>query len=176
MSDVRLLWCHGSLSQPWGNKSLALKRIAHGLGLDMEAPDFSDLADPDERVDRLCGLLAEDGRPAILAGSSMGGYVATAASLRAEVNGLFLLAPAFYFPGYAVHVFYGLPARVTVAHGWGDEVVPVDNALRFARTHRAELHVFDDNHRLEDSIPELSALFAHFLTTTVAAAPLPEQA
>jgi pimeloyl-ACP methyl ester carboxylesterase len=168
MPDCRLLWCHGSLSQPWGTKSLALADVAGEFGLTMEAPDFSDLADPDERVERLLSILAEDDRPAILAGSSMGGYVAAAASMRARVPAIFLLAPAFYFPGYAVHVFPGLPGRVTVVHGWNDEVIPADNAIRFARTHKATLHVLDDGHRLEASTETLCILFARFLAGAVA--------
>jgi predicted alpha/beta-hydrolase family hydrolase len=168
MPDCRLLWCHGSLSRPWGAKSLALTDVAGEFGLTMEGPDFSGLADPDDRVERLLSILAEDGRPAILAGSSMGGYVAAAASMRANVPALFLLAPAFYFPGYAVHVFPGLPGRVTVVHGWNDDVVPVDNAIRFARTHKATLHVLDDGHRLEASTETLCILFARFLAGAAA--------
>ncbi|WP_316896879.1 alpha/beta fold hydrolase [Pseudodesulfovibrio indicus] len=167
MTDARLIWCHGSLSTPWGAKSLALAETAKALGLTMEGPDFSDLEDPDLRVDRLAGLLREDDRPVILAGSSMGGYVAAAAG--SVATGLFLLAPAVYLPGYAVHVFSGLPDRVTVIHGWDDDTVPVDNAIRFARTHKAALHVLADNHRLEHSTPELCALFARFLTDVLEA-------
>jgi pimeloyl-ACP methyl ester carboxylesterase len=163
MPDCRLLWCHGSLSKPWGTKSLALAETARRIGLTMEGPDFSDLDDPDARVDRLLSLLEEDDRPAILAGSSMGGYVAAAASMRARVPALFLLAPAFYFPGYAVHVFPDLPGRVTVVHGWNDDVVPVDHAIRFARTHKAALHVVADGHRLEESTETLCGLFGRFL-------------
>jgi len=168
MPDCRLLWCHGSLSQPWGTKSLALADVAGEFDLTMEGPDFSDLADPDERVERLVSILAEDDRPAILAGSSMGGYVAAAAALRARIPALFLLAPAFYLPGYAVHVFPSLPGRVTVVHGWNDDVVPPDNAIRFARTHKATLHVLDDGHRLEASAETLCILFARFLAGATA--------
>jgi pimeloyl-ACP methyl ester carboxylesterase len=168
MPDCRLLWCHGSLSQPWGTKSLALADVAGEFGLTMEGPDFSDLADPDERVERLASILAEDDRPAILAGSSMGGYVAAAAAMQAKVPALFLLAPAFYLPGYAVHVFPALPGRVTVVHGWDDDVVPPDNAIRFARTHKATLHVLADGHRLEASIETLGILFARFLARAMA--------
>lgn len=165
MRDLNLVWCHGSLSTPWGTKSLALAETAKAHGLTMDGPDFQDLEEPDQRVERLLDLLARDGRPAILAGSSMGGYVAAAAAKRTEVLGLFLLAPAFYFPGYAEHVFSNLPEHVTVIHGWTDDVVPVENAIRFARTHRATLHVLDDNHRLEGSTDKLCALFDRFLTT-----------
>ncbi|EGB14777.1 hypothetical protein DND132_1570 [Pseudodesulfovibrio mercurii] len=166
LSDCRLLWCHGSLSRPWGTKSMALADLAGEFGLVMEGPDFSDLAGPDDRVERLLTLLAGDDRPVILAGSSMGGYVAAATALRTPVQSLFLLAPAFYFPGYAVHVFPDLPDRVTVVHGWDDDVVPADNTIRFARTHKATLHMLRDGHRLEGSTETLCVLFARFLAGT----------
>ncbi|MUM77861.1 alpha/beta fold hydrolase [Pseudodesulfovibrio sp. F-1] len=163
MTDSRLIWCHGSLAAPWGRKSTALARTAGRLGLSMEAPDFRDLDGPDQRVERLADALAQETRPVILAGSSMGGYVAAAACARSEVAALFLVAPAFFLPGYALDTFTGLPPAVTVVHGWGDEVVPVDNVLRFARRHRASLHILDDDHSLANSLERIDLLFASFL-------------
>lgn len=163
MPKTRVIWCHGSLSQPWGTKSKALAEIAKDAGLEMDAVDFQDLENPDERVERLSAKLAESDTPTILAGSSMGGYVASAAARDANVLGLFLLAPAFYFPGYAVHVFSRLPEPVTVIHGWEDDVVPVENSVRFAKLHKVDLHILPDGHRLSESIDTIGALFAHFL-------------
>ncbi|MDC0336002.1 alpha/beta fold hydrolase [Pseudodesulfovibrio sp.] len=165
MTDIRLIWCHGSLSQPWGDKSKALADIAKGHGLTMDAVDFQDLENPDERVQRLVGKLNETTHPAILVGSSMGGYVASAAAKQADVLGLFLLAPAFYFPGYDVHVFSGLPQAISVVHGWDDDVVPVENSIRFAKLHKADLHILPDGHRLSESLGAIGSLFNHFLTT-----------
>lgn len=166
MNDVRLIWCHGSLSSPWGAKSTALAQAAKEAGLTMEGPDFQDQEDPDQRVERLLSILAEQDGPAILAGSSMGGYVAAAAAAKCDVRGLFLLAPAFYLPGYAVHVFSGLPDAVTVIHGWDDDVVPAENSIRFARRHSARLHLLPDGHRLSESVEEIVPLFTRFLATT----------
>lgn len=163
MSDYSLIWCHGSQGQPWGTKSKALSETAAKLGMTMEAPDFRETENPDDRVRGLIDILEAAGRPAILAGSSMGGYVAAAAAKHADVRGLFLLAPAFYFPGYDVHVFSGLPQAVTVVHGWTDDVVPVENSIRFAKTHKADLHVLEDNHRLQASTEQLCTLFHAFL-------------
>lgn len=165
MTEARLIWCHGSLSQPWGTKSKALAETAKTVGLTMDAIDFQDLETPDKRVERLVETLAESKGPAILAGSSMGGYVAAAAARHVNPLGLFLLAPAFYLPGYDTHVFSGLPANVTIIHGWQDDVVPVDNSIRFAGQHRASLHILNDEHRLSESLPDITTLFAHFLTS-----------
>lgn len=165
MTDATLIWCHGSLSQPWGEKSKSLADIAQAAGMTMDAVDFQDLENPDQRVSRLIAKLEESGKPAILAGSSMGGYVASAAARHADILGLFLLAPAFYLPGYAMHVFSGLPKPVSVIHGWDDDVVPVENSIRFAKLHKASLHLLPDDHRLSNSLPEIGAVFSHFLAT-----------
>lgn len=165
MSEVSLIWCHGSESQPWGNKSTSLADVANAAGLSMEAPDFQELPNADDRVNLLTERLLEIETPTILAGSSMGGYVAAAAAKNENVLGLFLLAPAFYLPGYAIHVFSGLPKFVTIIHGWEDEVVPVENSIRFAKLHKADLHILNDGHRLENRMVDINSLFAHFLAT-----------
>lgn len=131
----------------------------------MDALDFQDIPNADDRVSLLVKKMNETGKPTILAGSNMGGYVACAATKQANVIGLFLLAPAFYLPGYAVHVFSDLPKTITVIHGWNDDVVPVDNSIRFAKLHKASLHIIKDGHRLENSTPDINLLFAHFLKT-----------
>lgn len=168
MTDVRLIWCHGSLSQPWGTKSKGLAETAKAAGLTMDAVDFQDLDNPDQRVERLVETLADSKEPVILAGSSMGGYVASAAARQISPLGLFLLAPAFYLPGYGTHVFSGLPSTVSIIHGWQDDVVPVDNSIRFAGQHRAALHLLNDDHRLSNSLPDINSLFSHFLNTVIA--------
>lgn len=165
MTDLNLIWCHGSLSQPWGAKSKSLADIAQTQGLTMDAPDFQDLEDPDQRVDRLVAKLKDSDTPVILVGSSMGGYVASAAARQLDVRGLFLLAPAFYLPGYDTHVFSGLPQCITVIHGWNDDVVPAENSTRFAKLHKAALHILPDDHRLSNSLDDMGLLFGHFLQT-----------
>jgi len=165
MTEATLIWCHGSLSQPWGTKSKTLADIALNAGLTMDALDFQDLEQADQRVERLVSTLENTTKPVILAGSSMGGYVASTAAKHIEVAGLFLLAPAFYLPGYATHVFSNLPNTISVIHGWQDDVVPVDNSIRFAGRHKANLHILPDEHRLSQSIDTIGTLFAHFLDT-----------
>ncbi len=166
MSTPRLIWCHGSLSQPWGTKSRHLAKMAESAGLTMDALDFQDQTAPDDRVSRLKATLAESDTPTILCGSSMGGYVASAAAKDSNILGLFLLAPAFYLSGYATHVFSGLPRTISVIHGWNDDVVPVDNSIRFAGQHRAELHVVPDDHRLSNSLDMIGREFSRFLELT----------
>lgn len=168
MIDAGLIWCHGSLSQPWGEKSKHLADIAKEVGLTMDAVDFQGMENPDRRVDKLRARMEDMDKPVILAGSSMGGYVAAAAAKGADVLGLFLLAPAFYLPGYDTHVFSGLPSAITVVHGWNDDVVPSDNSIRFAGLHKASLTLLPDEHRLSESLETVGVLFHHFLRTLTA--------
>jgi hypothetical protein len=49
-------------------------------------------------------------------------------------------------------------------HGWRDDIVPVDNSIRWAREHRAALHILESDHRLEDKIEEICSLLRSFLT------------
>jgi pimeloyl-ACP methyl ester carboxylesterase len=99
----------------------------------------------------------------VLAGSSMGGHVCAAAAQRLPVSGLFLLAPAFYMPGYEAHTPQSVPCPTAIVHGWHDAIVPVDNSIRWAREQGATLHVLDSDHRLQDRIDAICLLFAQFL-------------
>lgn len=157
-----VIWSHGADAQPWGNKSRTLAEAAAARGFTFEAVDHTDTVDPDERAARLKELVAER-RPAVLAGSSMGGYASVVAAMGSEVRGLFLVAPAVYLPGYGEHMFGNLPNTVDVVHGWRDEVVPVENAIRFARLHGATLHALEGDHRLSGLAETVAALFGTYL-------------
>lgn len=163
MSDPKRLVCflHGQESGPWGTKIQYLAEIAKARDWAVSSPDFRHTPDPHRRLSE---LLAEP--PAaerlVLYGSSLGGYVAAMACHELRPRGLFLMAPAFYFPG-----FDGEPADcpplTVVVHGWRDEVVPPERAIRFAQSRRAELHMFDDGHRLIDSLEAAGRLFGDLL-------------
>jgi alpha/beta superfamily hydrolase len=93
----------------------------------------------------------------------MGGYVATSASALLHARGLFLLAPAFYMPGMEQLTAKPAPCAKTIVHGWRDDVVPVDNSIRFAREYPATLHILDSDHRLHDVLSLVNYLFEFFL-------------
>ena len=102
--------------------------------------------------------------PLALVGSSMGGHVAAAAATRAKARGLFLLAPAFYMPGFEAYTPEDVSCPTVIVHGWRDDIVPVDHSIRWAREHGAGLHILDSDHRLEDKIEEICRLLRYFLT------------
>ena len=99
----------------------------------------------------------------MLVGSSMGGYVSAAAASLIKPQALFLLAPAFYMPGYEQYTPQDVVCPTVIVHGWHDDIVPVDSSIRWAREHRSALHLLDSDHRLEDQIEAICLLLRGFL-------------
>lgn len=154
---------HGLHSGPGAAKIRYLGRAAREAGWSTLAVDCEGVMDPGVRVRRLLDQASAVDGPLVLAGSSLGGWVSAAASASLHPRALFLVAPAFDMPGLPEAAPAPRARRVVIIHGWGDDVVPVDNALRYARDHRAELHLLDDGHRLSESLPLLGVLLADLL-------------
>lgn len=162
---------HGKESGPWGSKIRKLADVARAHGFAVESIDYTDLPDAGPRVERLLRSDAAKADGLILVGSSMGGYVATVASAILKPKGLFLMAPAFYMPGYPEQNPVPNAGVVAVVHGWSDEVIPVEHSIQFARkfrtTTRMGLHLIEDGHRLADQLAFVAALFERFLEVLV---------
>lgn len=153
---------HGKDSGPWGPKITHLAGIARDSGCAVESLDYSGM-DALARAKKLVQACSASSLPLILVGSSMGGWVATAASHEVPVTGLFLLAPAFYFPGYA-DIDPGCPGeRIDIVHGWKDDVILFEHSIRFAKKHGATLHLVEDDHRLFESLERIGECFSGFL-------------
>ena len=159
-------FAHGKESGPWGTKITHLAEVAKVRGFEVISPDYSGSHDPHERVAQL-QKLAPRARRLVLVGSSMGGYVSAMACATLKPQALFLMAPALYFPGWDEEPS-GCPELTVVVHGWKDEIVPVERALRFAKKRKAALHLLDSGHTLTDQLPLLSLLFDELLQTVVA--------
>ena len=160
---MQVLFPHGKESGPWGGKISALAEVARRYGLQVASLDYQGMDDPHERVAKLLAHLGELDGPAILVGSSMGGHVAASAASAHPTVAAFLMAPAFYMPGYEALTPKPLSCPVTIVHGCHDEIVPVDNALRFAREGDCTLHLLDADHRMLEQLGELCDLFEIFL-------------
>ncbi len=89
--------------------------------------------------------------------------MATAASAQLRPQALFLLAPAFHLPRHGMGAPPPRAAAVAIVHGWNDDVVPAENSVRFARTHRCTLHLIDGDHRLKENIDEVNEYLAMVL-------------
>ena len=99
----------------------------------------------------------------MLVGSSMGGHVATAAADRVGAAGLFVLAPAYFMEGYEGLTPDAPSMPICIVHGWHDDIVPVENSIRYARACSATLHLVDGDHRLTANIEEINNYLGQFL-------------
>ncbi|MEQ1638602.1 MAG: YqiA/YcfP family alpha/beta fold hydrolase [Methylococcales bacterium] len=158
-----VIYNHGKDSSPWGEKTLALAEVAKRHGYAFESPDYSATLNPDARVQQLLAVDLSRFTEIVLAGSSMGAYVATVAAATLKPSGLFLLAPAFYLPGYAQTTFSPPAPHTLVIHGWQDTIVPPENAWRFCQTYHIELKMLDADHRLLSKLPVIAKEFENFL-------------
>ncbi len=160
-----MVFSHGKESGPWGSKITAMAEAVRDLGLAVESVDYRGIEDPAQRVAKLIEVCAGLTQRMVLVGSSLGGHVAAAAASRVHPRGIFLLAPAFYMPGYEPYTPQEVACPTVIVHGWKDAIVPVDNAIRWAREHQATLHVLDSDHRLEDQIAAICRLLKDFLAS-----------
>ncbi|HXQ30984.1 MAG TPA: alpha/beta hydrolase [Steroidobacteraceae bacterium] len=163
--DRYVVFSHGKESGPWGTKISALADIARVEGYEVESVDYRGLDDPRERVTRLLAYCRDFQGRLVLVGSSMGGHVSVAGSRLLRAAGMFLIAPAFYMPGYEHQTPQPAACPITIVHGWRDDVVPVEHSVRFSREYAATLHVLDTDHRMQDRIAELGYYFEYFLAT-----------
>lgn len=97
-----LVYLHGFSSAPGGSKGSFCRRWAEERGLPFHAPDLNlpsfEVLTVTAQVEAVEALLSALTEPPVVAGSSLGGFVATAAVHRgAKVRSLVLLAPAFGF-------------------------------------------------------------------------------
>jgi pimeloyl-ACP methyl ester carboxylesterase len=168
---MRVIFSHGHLSSPQSRKIQVLAPVAEALGLETVAIDYTDLRDdPHGRVERLNGIIEAEAEPPILVGSSLGGLVSLVASEANPVAGLFMMAPALYMedriPGGVIRERYEPRcSKITVVHGWGDDICPWEGSVRFAGDHQATLHLIAADHRLEDALPRIAAWLEAFLTS-----------
>lgn len=157
-----VVFSHGKESGPWGSKITTLSNVANDMGFGVESIDYQDLDCPEARLERLKETIAEKCNDVILVGSSMGGYVSLAAASQISARGVFLMAPALYLPNYKIQRF-PYDGYVSLVHGWNDDIVPIENSLKYARHQKAQLLLLNDDHRLENSKSVISPFFRNWL-------------
>ncbi len=158
-----VIFSHGQESGPWGTKIRAMAEQARSLGCEVDSIDYQGIADPTERVEKLLADARNIDDRLILVGSSMGGHVATAAADKLNAAGLFVLAPAYFVEGYEGLTPDPPKMPVCIIHGWRDDIVPVENSIRFAQQCLATLHLVDGDHRLTANIDEINDYLARFI-------------
>ncbi len=165
--------CHGFESGPDATKVTALAHVAERLGWTQQRPDFTDLdskreisalGDVAARVQRLLGIArdAASRGPLVLAGSSLGAWIAGQVSLQVPVVGLFLMAPPILLN--AAHPLAAARVPTSIIHGWDDELVPAADVIDWAQSRRARLLMVDDTHRLSAHVAASADAFAALLS------------
>ena len=124
-----VVFSHGQASGPWGRKITALAEVARGEGYEVHSVDYRGLDAPRERIARLAEYCKELSGELVLAGSSLGGYVTVASASVLHARGVFLMAPALYFPDL----------RMMGSHSFMT-LMPAPSALRKALTECAGGH------------------------------------
>jgi pimeloyl-ACP methyl ester carboxylesterase len=160
-----VIFSHGQESGPWGTKIQAMAELVKSIGCSAESVDYQGIADPTDRVNKLIAEGAAIDDALLLVGSSMGGHVATAAAAELNAVGLFVLAPAYYMPGYEELTPTPPEMPICIVHGWRDDVVPVESSIRFAAACNAALHILDGDHRLTENIDEINYYLKRFIET-----------
>ena len=163
MSESYIVFSHGQDGEPWGTKILAMAEVARRHGLTVESVDYRNMPDPAERVVKLLEVCKKLPGELVLVGSSLGAHVCTTVSTQVMTRGLFLLAPAFFMPGYEKYTPAPSACPVDIVHGWNDDIVPVENSIRYARQYKCALHILDSDHRLAANVPDVCALLDNFL-------------
>ena len=172
MTRCHCILSHGFESGPDATKVTALAEVAERLGWSHERPDYTDLdarrdisslGDVVARLARLRGLAqaAAARGPVVLAGSSLGGYIAGRISLEVPVCGLFLMAPAIAMGPLPALDAAAVP--VTIIHGWDDELIPAQAVVDWAHARRADLLLVNDGHRLSDHVDASAEAFGQLL-------------
>lgn len=161
---MKVYFSHGKESGPWGSKIKRLASIAEEHGYSVASIDYSDILDPDLRVERLISILKDEEDDFLLVGSSMGGYVSLVASEQVNATGIFLLAPALFLQGYKSQN-YSNNTNIEIVHGWSDDIIPPENSIKFAKNIDCSLHLISGDHRLNSSIEVVEKLFSQFLTS-----------
>jgi predicted alpha/beta-hydrolase family hydrolase len=165
---------HGFESGPDATKVTALDAVAQRLGWSCERPDFTDLdarrevsalGDVSKRVQRLLDLASAAAArgPLVLAGSSLGAWIAGSVSLQVPVAGLFLIAPTILLE--AAHPLEAAHVPTSIVHGWDDELIPAADVVGWARARHARLLLVDDSHRLSAHVDASADAFAALLAS-----------
>jgi predicted esterase len=146
--------------------------VAERYGWTHERPDFtdldakrevSDLGDVAARVQRLLRIASEAAAngPIVLAGSSLGAWIAGRVSLQVDVAGLFLMAPPILLD--PAHPIDAARVPTSIIHGWDDELIPANDVIAWAHARRATLLMVDDGHRLSDHVDASAEAFGALL-------------
>ena len=131
-----VVFSHGKESGPWGEKITAMAALMREIGCAAESVDYRGLDDPRMRVEKLLEVAAALPAPIVLVGSSMGGHVSAAAAIApAAERPVSCWRPPSICPASRQYTPQEVACPTAIVHGWRDDIVPVENSIRWAREH-----------------------------------------
>ena len=140
-----VIFIHGQESSSQGTKGLFFREHFP----EMIIPDFT--GSVKTRMSKLNETLSGK-KGVIMIGSSLGGLMAALYTFqnRERIKNLILLAPALNLPEFTPYLGETLSLPVYVFHGRDDELIPVQQIQKIAKTVFANLTftLLDDDHRL----------------------------
>jgi len=146
------IFIHGLESSNQGTKSVFFREKYP----DMAIPYFT--GPLDERMRSLRSVLFQK-TGIILVGSSFGGLMATIFAMENEerVERMILLAPGINLVEFVHYRSKTLSVPVWIYHGRSDEVIPLNDVERVARSvfHDLSFHVVEDDHYLHKTFKTL---------------------
>jgi len=159
-----VIFSHGKESGPWGGKITAMAAVVRDLGIAVDSVDYRGLDDPAARVDKLIVNGCQD-RGFAGSGRLQHGWARLRGGCR-DRQAARLVRPRARVLHAGLRSSYAARRRLSGHHRprWADDIVPVDNSVRWAREHRAALHILDAGHRLEDQIEAICRLLRAFLS------------
>lgn len=167
--SLTVIFSHGKEGCPCGTKANVIKSSTTKGAQVFKSIDYSDCNSVEDRVSKLKKSVVNTKGRIVLVGSSMGGYVSTVVACELKIDGLFLIAPALYMSGYTIQKYSPLTEAIAVRHGWNDEIIPFENAIKFCKHNKAKLELVDDNHRMSKTAVDLKRSFTSFLQSVALA-------
>jgi predicted esterase len=142
-SEIRVLFAHGLESSPQGNKARLFAQHFSARTPAMNTRDFESCVEVHAEAVR-------EFAPNVVVGSSFGGAVVVELLSRGVYRGAtLLLAQAAIHYNPQARLPAGVP--VTLVHGVGDDLIPIEHSRELARTGSPELVTLverDDDHPL----------------------------
>jgi hypothetical protein len=193
-SIITVIYSHGRFGSPWyGFKIEALRPIALKMGINIISIRYPEEMPITEMEDKLFNVVKDDVNipgDLVLLSSSRGAYISTSISKKIfdyfekeEVRmdndktlpkrhllGQFLIAPAFYIkPDYYPdqNLIPAKDMKITIVHGFDDNVTDCDNSVRFAKQFKSQLYLIEGGHRLNSQRDRICLLFESFLADCI---------
>jgi len=73
------------------------------------------------------------------------------------------MAPALYIPRFKQQQYHSKSAHIEIVHGWSDDIIPVENSIKYAKGADCTLHIISEDHSLNGSLETVAELFHRLL-------------